>query len=68
MEIAWQTDDLLMRVFDGQSWVRTSFEQKLCLYDAEELIAGESRARFRASIPLFCESCPHRSGCLGGCR
>jgi len=33
----------------------------------EDLIVGESSARFRASIPLFCEPCPHRAGCLGGC-
>lgn len=32
-----------------------------------DLIADESIARFRASIPLFCEPCPHRAGCLGGC-
>ena len=32
-----------------------------------DLIADESTARFRASIPLFCEPCPHRAGCLGGC-
>ena len=32
-----------------------------------ELIEGESAARFRAAIPSFCEPCPHRAACLGGC-
>ncbi|MBC8874168.1 MAG: radical SAM protein [Planctomycetes bacterium] len=32
-----------------------------------DLIADESIARFRVSIPVFCEPCPHRAGCLGGC-
>ena len=32
-----------------------------------DLTADESIVRFRASMPLFCEPCPHRSGCLGGC-
>ena len=36
-------------------------------HSLEELIASESCALFRASIPLFCEPCPHRTGCLGGC-
>jgi radical SAM protein with 4Fe4S-binding SPASM domain len=36
-------------------------------YRLADLIADRSSARFRASIPVFCEPCPHRTGCLGGC-
>ena len=32
-----------------------------------ELLARGGAERFRAAVPAFCEECPHRSGCLGGC-
>ena len=32
-----------------------------------ELVASEPARRFRRMIPAFCEACPHREGCLGGC-
>jgi len=33
----------------------------------QELIALGTAERFRAAIPAFCEPCPHRASCLGGC-
>ena len=32
-----------------------------------DLLAGGAAERFRAAIPAFCEPCPYREGCLGGC-
>jgi len=32
-----------------------------------DLLATGAAERFRSAIPEFCESCPQRAGCLGGC-
>jgi radical SAM protein with 4Fe4S-binding SPASM domain len=45
-----------------QGTVGSLFESSLA-----ELVAAEAVGRFRRSIPPFCEACPHREGCLGGC-
>jgi radical SAM protein with 4Fe4S-binding SPASM domain len=33
-----------------------------------ELQVTEPAQRFREGAPAFCQECPHRSACLGGCR
>ena len=36
-------------------------------HSLSELVGSEAVRSFRSRVPAFCEPCPHRAGCLGGC-